>query len=223
MNKVLYKIYIVQTLAVLSLDLMAPVGGQEHFVLYLLMCLAADFRSVYSECAKQMELCPNSKCEKDCDEGRVSDGSVETIVAIMSIAVVLIIGLIILLVYVCLKQGSFFFNTNNEDTSESNAVTCERTAVEIPEYLLRRRFSSLSVASGPPPYFSLFNFICNENGHILRTVIGPQNLRTDNIRLPSVTEQPPPYGALFGQSPPPYDVVIQLEETTQRQQAGSEN
>lgn len=50
-----------------------------------------------------MELCFNSKCEKDCDEGRVFDGLVEIIVVIMSIVVVFIIGLIILLVYVCLK------------------------------------------------------------------------------------------------------------------------
>ena len=63
--------------------------------------------------------------------------------------------------------------------------------------------------SGPPPYFSLFWFILNENGEITSTVIGETAVRTENTRLPSVADQPPDYGVLFAQSPPPYDHVIQ--------------
>ena len=206
-----------------SLGLMAH-GERKHFVPYLLICFATGFTSVYSQCTKQSQPCPNKLCENDCETTSGSDGSVEAIVAIMSVSLVLIVGLVILLVYVCLKQGPLFFNNNNEDTSESNAVTCDRTAVEIPEYLLRRRSSSTSITSGPPPYFSLFNFICNENGNILRTVIGPQNLRpVENTQLPSVSEQPPAYGALFGQLPPPYDAVIELDASTPSEQPTHDN
>lgn len=174
------------------------------------MCFFS-FATALSQCANEMKPCPNGVCDTDCNRN-VSDNGVEAIVAIMSVSVVLIIGLVILLVYICLKQGPWW--QNEEDTGEPNAVTCNSTAVEIPEYLLRRRFSSLSMTSGPPPYYSLFNFICNENGEILHTVIAPQNLRTQNARLPSSTEQPPDYGVLFGQSPPAYELVIQSEATT---------
>jgi len=166
-----------------------------------------------------MKPCPNGICDKEC-ETSVTDDGVEAIVAIMSVSVILIIGLVILLVYICLKKGPW--SQNDEATSESNAVTCESTAVEIPEYLLRRRFSSLSIDSGPPPYFSLFNFICNENGEMLHTVIG-QNFRTGNARLPSTGELPPEYGVLFGLSPPPYDAVVQSTATTPVGPATSSN
>ena len=202
-----------------SLGLMAH-GERKHYVPYLLICFVTGFTSVYSQCTKESEPCPDKVCENDCESTSASDGSVEAIVAIMSVSLVLIVGLVILLVYVCIKQGHLFFinNNNNEDASESSAITCERTAVEIPEYLLRRRSSSASITSGPPPYFSVFNFICNENGNVLQTVIGPQNLRPiENAQLPSVSELPPAYGALFGQLPPPYDdVVIQLDASTPR-------
>ena len=191
---------------------------RRHFV----PCLVMGFTSfviVLSQCADHMKPCPNGICDKDC-ETSVTDDGVEAIVAIMSVSVILIIGLVILLVYICLKKGPW--SQNDEATSESNAVTCESTAVEIPEYLLRRRFSSLSIDSGPPPYFSLFNFICNENGEMLHTVIG-QNFRTGNARLPSTGELPPEYGVLFGLSPPPYDAVVQRTATTPVGPATSSN
>lgn len=178
---------------------------------FLVMCFCS-FASVTSQCADQMKACPNGLCDEDCDESKSSDSGVEAIVAIMSVSVVLIIGLVILLVYVCLKQGPWSHN-GSEAANESSTVTCESTAVEIPEYLLRRRFSSLSITSGPPPYFSLFNFICNENGEIMQTVIGPQNFRIESARLPSSTDQPPDYSVLFGQLPPPYHIVVQRERT----------
>lgn len=184
--------------------------GRRHLVPCLVMGFASFVSQVLSQCTEQMKPCPNGLCDKQC-ETSVPDNGVEAIVAIMSVSVVLIIGLVILLVYICLKQGPW--SQNGEATSDSSTAACENTAVEIPEYLLRRRFSSLSVTSGPPPYFSLFNFICNENGEILHTVIG-QNFRTENTRLPSTTEQPPEYGVLFGQSPPPYDDVVQIEAIT---------
>lgn len=198
-----------------SLGMMAH-GERKHYVPYLLIYFVTGFTSVYSQCTKESEPCPDKVCENDCGSTSASDGSVEAIVAIMSVSLVLIVGLVTLLVYVCIKQGHLFFNNSNEDASESNAITCERTAVEIPEYFLRRRSSSASITSGPPSYFSLFNFICNENGNVLQTVIGPQNLRPiEDEQLPSVSEQPPAYGALFGQLPPPYDdVVIQLDAST---------
>ena len=174
------------------------------------MCFGS-FAGVTSQCADQMKACPNGLCDEECDNSKSSDSGVEAIVAIMSVSVVLIIGLVILLVYVCLKQGPW--SQNNEPTNESSTVTCESTAVEIPEYLLRRRFSSLSITSGPPPYFSLFNFICNENGEIMQTVIGPQNFRIGSARLPSSSDQPPDYGVLFGQLPPPYHIVVQSDAT----------
>ena len=200
-----------------SLGMMAH-GERKHYVPYLLIYFVTGFTSGYSQCTKESEPCPDKACENDCGSTGASDGSVEAIVAIMSVSLVLIVGLVILLVYVCIKQGHLFFNNSNEDASESNAITCERTAVEIPEYFLRRRSSSASITSGPPSYFSLFNFICNENGNVLQTVIGPQNLRPiEDAQLASVSEQPPAYGALFGQLPPPYnDVVIQLDASTPR-------
>lgn len=188
---------------------------RRYFVACFVMVLAS-LASVLSQCTEPMKPCPNGLCDKDCDDqAKVTNDAVEAIVAIMSVSVVLIIGLVILLVYICLKQGPW--SQNSETTTDSNTVTCESTAVEIPEYLLRRRFSSLSMTSGPPPYFSLFNFIRNENGEILNTVIG-QNFRTENaLQLPSTAgEQPPEYGVLFG-TPPPYDVVVlQSEAPTAR-------
>ena len=184
--------------------------GRRHFVPFLLTCFSS-FVGVVSQCANQMKACPNGLCDEECDDSSSSDSGVEILVAIMSVSVVLIIGLVILLVYVCLKQGPW--SQNNEGTNESRTVTRDSTAVEIPEYLLRRRFSSLSITSGPPPYFSLFNFICNENGEIMQTAIGLENFRTESARLPSSTDQPPDYGVLFGQSPPPYHIVAQREAT----------
>lgn len=175
---------------------------------------------VSSQCGnEQMKTCPNGLCddETECQGSSSSAGGVEAIVAIMSVSVVLIIGLVILLVYICLKQGPW--------SSHSNENTCESSSVEIPEYIMRRRFSSLSMVSGPPPYFSLFRFILNENGEITSTVIGENAVRTENTRLPSVTDQPPDYGVLFAQSPPPYDHVIhtdQLNATTTNASAISE-
>lgn len=181
----------------------------SHFVSRLVVSLAT-LASVCSQCTEPLKTCSNGLCDgKEC-ETNVTNNAVEAIVAIMSVSVVLIIGLVMLLVYICLKQGSR--SQNSDSTNDSNMITCENTAIEIPDYLLRRRFSSLSTTSGPPPYFSLFNFICNENGEILNTVIG-QNFRTENLpRLPSTSEQPPEYGVLFG-TPPPYDVVVLRSES----------
>jgi len=161
-----------------------------------------------------MKTCPNGLCddETECQGSSQSSASgVEAIVAIMSVSVVLILGLVILLVYICLKQGPW---SHTGEATDSNENTCESSSVEIPEYIMRRRFSSLSMASGPPPYFSLFRFILNENGEITGTVIGENAVRTENARLPGVADQPPDYGVLYAQSPPPYDHVIQSEQLT---------
>lgn len=167
--------------------------------------------SVSSQCGSdQVKTCPNGLCDDECETSSASASGVEAIVAIMSVSVVLILGLVILLVYICLKQGPWLHSGDANDSCEN---TCESTAVEIPEYLMRRRFSSLSMMSGPPPYFSLFRFILNENGELTSTAVVGENVRTDNVRLPSV-DQPPDYGILFGQSPPPYDHVIQSEQPT---------
>lgn len=174
-------------------------------------CLAivfASFASVLSQCSSdQVKTCPNGLCEDECETSSPSASGVEAIVAIMSVSVVLIIGLVILLVYICLKQGPW---SHTGDESETSEHTCESTTVEIPEYLMRRRFSSLSIMSGPPPYFSLFRFFLNENGELQSTPVIGEDLRTLNTRLPSI-DQPPDYLMLFGQSPPPYDRVIRSE------------
>ena len=171
--------------------------------------------TVSSQCnSEQVKACPNGLCDDEtaCEgSSSQSAGGVEAIVAIMSVSVVLILGLVFLLVYICLKQGPW---SHTAERTDSNENTCESSSVEIPEYIMRRRFSSLSMASGPPPYFSLFRFILNENGEITNTVIGESSVRTDNTRLPSADQPPPDYGVLFAQSPPPYDHVIQSEQLT---------
>ena len=174
-------------------------------------CLAivfASLASVLAQCSSdQVKTCPNGLCEDECETSSASASGVEAIVAIMSVSVVLILGLVILLVYICLKQGPWSHTGDENETSEN---TCESTTVEIPEYLMRRRFSSLSIMSGPPPYFSLFRFFLNENGELQSTPVIGEDLRTLNARLPSI-DQPPDYLVLFGQSPPPYDHVIRSE------------
>lgn len=180
------------------------------FALISVAMFFVSFERVSSQCGnEQMKTCPNGLCddETECQGSSSSAGGVEAIVAIMSVSVVLILGLVILLVYICLKQGPWSSHTG--EATDSNENTCESSSVEIPEYIMRRRFSSLSMVSGPPPYFSLFRFILNENGEITSTVIGENAVRTENTRLPSVADQPPDYGVLFAQSPPPYDHVIQ--------------
>ncbi|XP_078347916.1 uncharacterized protein LOC144633013 [Oculina patagonica] len=165
--------------------------------------------NVSSQCGTdQMKTCPDGLCDDECETSSASASGVEAIVAIMSVSVVLILGLVILLVYICLKQGPW---SQSGDANDSCENTCESTTVEIPEYLMRRRFSSLSMMSGPPPYFSLFRFFLNENGELTSTAVIGENMRTGNARLPSI-DLPPDYGVLFAQSPPPYDHVIQREE-----------
>lgn len=187
----------------------------KDFALISVAIFFVSFASVSSQCNnEQMKTCPNGLCddETECQgSSSQSAGGVEAIVAIMSVSVVLILGLVILLVYICLKQGPW---SHTGETTDSNENTCESSSVEIPEYIMRRRFSSLSMVSGPPPYFSLFRFILNENGDITSTVIGENSaVRTElNTRLPSVADQPPDYGVLFAHSPPPYDHVIQTEQ-----------
>lgn len=161
---------------------------------------------VSMQCNEQVKTCPNGLCSDECETSSASASGVEAIVAIMSVSVVLILGLVILLVYICLKQGPW----THGDSNDSNENTCESTTVDIPEYLTRRRFSSLSMSSGPPPYFSLFRLFLNENGELRSTGIAGENVKTENTRLPSV-EQPPEYGVLFGQSPPPYEHVVRSE------------
>ena len=184
------------------------------FALVSLAMFFVSLARVSSQCnSEQVKTCPNGLCDDEtaCEgSSSQSAGGVEAIVAIMSVSVVLILGLVILLVYICLKQGPW---SHNGEATDSNENTCESSSVEIPEYIMRRRFSSLSMVTGPPPYFSLFRFILNENGEITNTAIGENSVRTENTRLPSV-DQPPDYGVLFAQSPPPYDHVIQSEQLT---------
>jgi len=184
------------------------------FALISVAMVFVSFARVSSQCGnEQVKTCPNGLCddEAECQDSSSSAGGVEAIVAIMSVSVVLILGLVILLVYICLKKGPW---SRTGEADDSNENTCESSSVEIPEYIMRRRFSSLSMESGPPPYFSLFRFILNENGEIIGTVIGENAVRTENTRLPSVADQPPDYGVLFEQSPPPYDHVIHSEQMT---------
>lgn len=200
---------------ILLLDEMGLRRRPTDFVLLSLAMVFVSSARVSSQCSsEQVKTCPNGLCddESECENSPSSSaGGVEAIVAIMSVSVVLILGLVILLVYICLKQGPW---SHTSEATDSNENTCESSAVEIPEYLMRRRFSSLSMMSGPPPYFSLFRFILNENGELTSTVIGENSVRTENTtRLPSI-DQPPDYGVLFTHSPPPYDRVIQSEQLT---------
>ena len=199
---------------ILSLDEMELRRKLTDFALISVAMFFVSFARVSSQCGnEQVKTCPNGLCddEAECRGSSSSAGGVEAIVAIMSVSVVLILGLVILLVYICLKQGPW---SQTGEATDSNENTCESSSVEIPEYVMRRRFSSLSMVSGPPPYFSLFRFILNENGEITSTVIGENSVRTENIRLPSVADQPPDYGVLFAQSPPPYDHVTRTEQLT---------
>lgn len=199
---------------ILSVDKMELSRKLTDFALISVAMLFVSFARVSSQCSsEQVKTCPNGLCddETECQGSSSSASGVEAIVAIMSVSVVLILGLVILLVYICLKQGPW---SHTGEATDSNENTCERSSVEIPEYIMRRRFSSLSMVSGPPPYFSLFRFILNENGEITSTVIGENSVRTENTRHPSVADQPPDYGVLFAQSPPPYDHVIQSEQLT---------
>lgn len=178
----------------------------KFFVFRLAMVLVSCAINVSSQCNDQLKSCSHGLCNDDCGTSTASGTGVEVIVAVMSVSVALILGLVILLVYVCVKQGLW---TQSSDAPSNENTTCESTAVEIPEYLMRRRFSSLSMTTGPPPYFSLFRFSLNGVGEIQSTVIG-ENVTTENARLPSV-EQPPEYGVLFGQCPPPYEHVVKSE------------
>ena len=200
---------------ILLLDNMELSRKLTDFALISVAIFFVSFERVSSQCSnEQVKTCPNGLCDDatECQGSSSSAGGVEAIVAIMSVSVVLILGLVILLVYICLKQGPW---SHTGEATDSNENTCENSSVEIPEYIMRRRFSSLSIVSGPPPYFSLFRFILDENGEITGTVMGENSVRAENTCLPSVADvQPPDYGVLFAQSPPPYDHVIQSEQLT---------
>lgn len=177
------------------------------------MVLVSCAIGVSSQCNGELESCSHGLCSDECENSNASGSGVEIIVIIMSISVALIIGLAIVLVYVCFKQGPW---SQSVDAQSNESTTCDSsTGVEIPDYLMRRRFSSLSMTAGPPPYFSLFSFNLNGIGEMQSTVVG------GNVGTETSNEQPPEYGILFGNSPPPYEHVVKISQLLKPLETGT--
>lgn len=185
----------------------------KFFVFYPAMVLVSCAIGVSSQCNGELESCSHGLCSDECENSNASGSGVEIIVIIMSISVALIIGLAIVLVYVCFKQGPW---SQSVDAPSNESTTCDSsTGVEIPDYLMRRRFSSLSMTAGPPPYFSLFSFNLNGIGEMQSTVVG------GNVGTETSNEQPPEYGILFGNSPPPYEHVVKISQLLKPLETGT--
>lgn len=75
----------------------------KFFVFYLVMVLVLCVIGVLLQCNGELELCFYGLCSDECENLNVLGSGVEIIVIIMSIFVVLIIGFVIVLVYVCFK------------------------------------------------------------------------------------------------------------------------
>ena len=187
---------------------------QKRDVESLGLVLLSFVITVSSQCDR-VKSCPNGGlCVNECERGTEDKSALKILVVIMSVSVVLIVGLVLLLVYICFKKGPWTsYEESRHLNNQNQTVTgCQSTAVEIlPQ---RRRFSSMSMTTGPPPYFSLFDVILQGESTAIRSITIEQNrTRCANVsQLQSVDVELPEYNVLFGQSPPQYQEAVQMNQ-----------